>query len=72
MDLPGYLENIEHFKIKNSLTLKSDEIDDALIKKRKICPTSCETTFLATQKLNLTQNIQLKCDFISTKHLSRF
>ena len=32
MDLPGYLENIEH-SIKNNFTLKSNEIDDVLIKK---------------------------------------
>ena len=30
MDLPGYLENIEHFK--NNFTLRSNEIDDVLIK----------------------------------------
>ena len=37
MDLPGYLENIEH-SIKNNFTLKSNEIDDVLIKKHKIWP----------------------------------
>ena len=31
MDLPGYLENIKHL-IKNNFTLKSNEIDDVLIK----------------------------------------
>ena len=31
MDLPGYLENIEHL-IKITFTLKSNEIDDVLIK----------------------------------------
>ena len=35
MDLPGYLENIEH-SIKNNFTLKSNEIDDVLIKNIKL------------------------------------
>ena len=68
MDLPGYLENIEH-SIKNSFTLKSNEIDDVLIKNIKFGPISNQTTFLATQKSNLSQNVLLKCDFISEKTL---
>ena len=71
MDLPGYLENIEHL-IKNNFTLKSNEIDDVLIKNETSGPISCETTFIATQKLSLSQNILLKCDFISKKHLTHF
>ena len=71
MDLPGYLENIEHL-IKNNFTLKNNEIDDVLIKNVKSGPISCETTFIATQKLNLCQNILPKCDFISKKHLTHF
>ena len=71
MDLPGYLEYIEHL-IKNNFKLKINEIDDVLIKNVKSGPISCETTFIATQKLNLSQNILLKCDFISKKHLTHF
>ena len=71
MDLPGYLENIKHL-IKNNFTLKSNEIDDMLIKNATSGPISCETTFIATQKLNLSKNILLKCDFISKKHLTHF
>ena len=59
MDLPGYLENIEH-SIKNNFTLKSNEIDDVLIKNIKFGPISNPTTFLATQKSNLSKNILLK------------
>ena len=71
MDLPGYLENIEH-SIKNNFTLKSNEIDDVLIKNIKFGPISKQTTFLATQKSNICQIILLKCDFISKKKLSPF
>ena len=71
MDLPGYLENIEHL-IKNSFTLKSNEIDVVLIKYVKFGPISCETIFLATQKLNFSQNILLKCDFIGKKTHNSF
>ena len=66
MDLPGYQENIEHL-IKNSFTLKSNEIDVVITKNVKFGPISCETTVLATQKLNFSQNIMLKCDFIGKK-----
>ena len=69
MDLPGYLENIEH-SIKNSFTLKSNEIDDVLIKIIKFGLISNQTTFLATQKSNLSQIILLKSDFISKKAIS--
>ena len=58
MDLPGYLENIEH-SIKNNFTLKSNEIDDVLIKNIKFGPISNQTTFLTTQKSNLSQIILL-------------
>ena len=46
MDLPGYLENIDH-SIKNNFTLKSNEIDDVLIKNIKFGPISKQTIFLA-------------------------
>ena len=49
MDLPGYLGNIEH-SIKNNFTLKSNEIDDVLMKNIKFGLISNQTTFLATQK----------------------
>ena len=71
MDLPGYLENIEHL-IKNNFTLKSNEIDDVLIKNIKLGPISNQTIFSATQKSNLSQIILLKSDFISKKKLSPF
>ena len=71
MDLPGYLENIEH-SIKNDFTLKSNEIDDVLIKNIKFGPISNQTTFLAAQKSNLSQIILLKSDFISKKKLPPF
>ena len=64
MDLPGYLENIEH-SIKNNFTLKSNEIDDVLIKNIRFGPISNQTTFLATQKSNLSKIILLKSSFIS-------
>ena len=67
MDLPSYLENIEH-SIKNNFTLKSNEIDDVLIKNIKLCPISNQTT----QKSNLSQIILLKSDFISKKAISFF
>ena len=44
MDLPGYLENIEH-SIKNNCTLKSNEIGDVLIKNIKFGAISSQTTF---------------------------
>ena len=66
MDLPGYLENIEHW-IKNNFALKSNEIDDVLIKNIKFGTISNQTTFLATQKSNLSQIILLKSDLISKK-----
>ena len=69
MDLPGYLENIEH-PIKNNFKLKSNETDDVLIKNKKIGPISNQTIFLATQKSNLSQIILLKSDFISKKAIS--
>ena len=50
MDLPSYLENIEH-SIKNI----------------KFGPISNQTTFLATQKSNISQIILLKSDSISKK-----
>ena len=59
MDLPGYLENIEH-SIKNNFTWKSNEIDDVLIKNIKFGPISNQTTFLATQKSNISQISLLK------------
>ena len=71
MDLSGYLENIEH-SVKNNFTLKSNEIDDVLIKNIKFCPISNQTTFLATQKSNLSQIILLKSDFISKKKAFSF
>ena len=66
MDLPGYLENIEH-SIKNNFTLKSNEIDDVLIKNIEFGPISNQTIFLVTQKSNLSQIILLKYDLISKK-----
>ena len=66
MDLPGYLENIEHSMKNNKFTLKSNEID-VLIKNIKFGPISNQTTFLATQKSNLSQIMLLKSDFISKK-----
>ena len=66
MDLPGYLENIEH-SIKNNCTLKSNEIGDVLIKNIKFGPISNQTTFLATQKSNISQIILLKSNLISKK-----
>ena len=66
MDLPGYLENIEH-SIKNNFTLKSNEIDDVLIKNIKFGPISKQTTFLATQKSNLSKIILFKSNLISKK-----
>ena len=71
MDLPGYLENIEH-SIKNNCSLKSNEIDDVLIKNIKFGPISNQTTFLATQKSNISQIILLKSDLISKKAISFF
>ena len=68
MDLPGYMENIEH-SIKNNFTLKSNEIDDVLIKNIKFGPISNQTTFLATQKSNLSQIILLKSDFSKKSYL---
>ena len=59
MDLPGYLEIIEH-SIKNNFTLKSNKIDDVLIKNIKFGPISNQTTFLAAQISNLSQIILLK------------
>ena len=70
MDLPGYLENIEH-SIKNSFTSKIKEIDDVLIKNRKFGPISNQT-FLAIQKSNLSQIILIKSDFICKKAFSFF
>ena len=35
MDLPGHLENIEHL-IKNNFTLKSNNINDVLIKTKHL------------------------------------
>ena len=64
MDLLGYLENIEH-SIKNNFTLKSNEIDDVLIKNIKFGPISNQTIFLKTQKSNFSQSILLKYDLIS-------
>ena len=63
MDLPGYLENIEH-SIRSSFTLKSNEIYDVLIKNVGFCPISYETTFLASKISNFSQNIMLKCNLI--------
>ena len=71
MDLPGYLENIEP-SIKNSFTLKSNKIDDVLIKNIKFGPISNQTTFLAAQKSNLSQIFLLKSDFIYKKAISIF
>ena len=71
MDLPGHLKNIEHL-IKNNFTLKGNEIDDVLkYKNITFGPISNQTTFLATQKSNLSQNILLKCDLISNKSLAK-
>ena len=67
MDLPGHLENIEHSIYKNNCTLKSNEIDNVLIKNIKFGPISNQTTFLATQKSNISQIILLKSDLISKK-----
>ena len=66
MDLPGYLESIEH-SIKNNFTLKINEIDDVLIKNIKFGPISNQTIFLKTQKSNFSQIILLKYDLISKK-----
>ena len=66
MDLPGYLENIEH-SIKNNFTLKSNENDDVLINNIKFGPISNQTIFLKTQKSNFSQIILLKYDLISKK-----
>ena len=50
MDLPGYLETIEH-SIKNNFTLKSNEIDDVLIKNTKFGPISGSNNILSNQKI---------------------
>ena len=71
MDLPGYLENIEH-SIKNNFTLKSKKIDDVLIKNIKFGPISNQKIFLATQKSNLSQIVLIKYDFTSKRKLSPF
>ena len=52
MDLPGYLQKIEHL-IKNNFTLKKVW---GAYKNAKFGLISYEKTFLATQKSNLGQN----------------
>ena len=77
MDLPSYLENIEH-SIKNNFTLKSNEIDDVLIENIKFGPISNQTNISISKPKNqtlvkiLSKNILLKMRLYQQKKLSLF